>query len=418
MESRGSDVQPLQDVLVGDAVRSSSCSCRRRVRAADWVRQHRKPAAGASHHAPEGDRDSGFTRRWTAAYRPATADGEPDAGARRWRCGHRCRYAAIRLLRQQRPGERAASARGRAAARGAALRLGDHHICCSGLRHGTGDSRGATDLQASLRDAGKSSRRRCPRDRLRSLMVVAEVAVTVVLLVGTGLLVRSARRLRRSRSASTRTMCSPPAFPFPLHVTASGCRRPKPTGGCWSSAGRSRAGAQAGAPPMFRCSAASSRPRSPPRERPRAGAMPSPLFRLVTDDYFEAVGMTIVRGRPLQPSDMLEGRAAGRRDQRAAGRDSCGPVKIPSAGECRGGPRARSRNGARSSAWSPMSELWPDHARSTGDVPALHTGACRFLGCLSAKHGPRPACRCDWPETYAPAMRRAVSQVDRVDSAL
>src|SRR6187431_2826921 len=37
------------------------------------------------------------------------------------------------------------------------------------------------------------------------------------------------------------------------------------------------------------------------------GAAPSPLIRLVTDDYFEAVGMSIARGRTLRSEDMRQG---------------------------------------------------------------------------------------------------------------
>ncbi|MDQ6828461.1 MAG: ABC transporter permease [Gemmatimonadota bacterium] len=48
------------------------------------------------------------------------------------------------------------------------------------------------DLQGTLKEGGKGSAMGASRDRLRSLLVVTEVAVALVLLVGAGLLVRSA----------------------------------------------------------------------------------------------------------------------------------------------------------------------------------------------------------------------------------
>ena len=55
------------------------------------------------------------------------------------------------------------------------------------------------DLQATLREGGKGSGTGSPRDRLRSGLVVAEVAVALVLLVGAGLLIRSMLLLQQVR---------------------------------------------------------------------------------------------------------------------------------------------------------------------------------------------------------------------------
>ncbi len=52
------------------------------------------------------------------------------------------------------------------------------------------------DLQGTLKEGGKGSAMGSSRDRLRSVLVVAEVAVALVLLVGAGLLVRSAMLLQ------------------------------------------------------------------------------------------------------------------------------------------------------------------------------------------------------------------------------
>lgn len=53
------------------------------------------------------------------------------------------------------------------------------------------------DLQSTLREGGKSSGMGSSRDRLRSALVVAEVAVALVLLVAAGLLIRSMLLLQR-----------------------------------------------------------------------------------------------------------------------------------------------------------------------------------------------------------------------------
>ena len=56
-----------------------------------------------------------------------------------------------------------------------------------------------TDLQSTLREGGKGSSMGVTRDKLRSALVVAEVAVALVLLAAAGLLIRSAMMLQNVR---------------------------------------------------------------------------------------------------------------------------------------------------------------------------------------------------------------------------
>ena len=65
-----------------------------------------------------------------------------------------------------------------------------------------------TDVQSGLRDGGRGSTRGGVRDRLRAGLIVAEVALSLLLLFGAGLLIRSAMALQRVKPGSIRTACS------------------------------------------------------------------------------------------------------------------------------------------------------------------------------------------------------------------
>lgn len=54
-----------------------------------------------------------------------------------------------------------------------------------------------TDVQSTLRDAGRGAGARGPRDVVRSALIAAEVALALVLLVGAGLLIRTALEMQR-----------------------------------------------------------------------------------------------------------------------------------------------------------------------------------------------------------------------------
>jgi putative ABC transport system permease protein len=54
-----------------------------------------------------------------------------------------------------------------------------------------------TDVQSTLRDAGRGAGARGPRDIVRSALITAEIALALVLLVGAGLLIRTAIEMQR-----------------------------------------------------------------------------------------------------------------------------------------------------------------------------------------------------------------------------
>jgi putative ABC transport system permease protein len=167
------------------------------------------------------------------------------------------------------------------------------------------------DLQGALRDARGSSLHGPSRDRLRALMVVAEIAVTVVVLVGAGLLFRSALRVQQvslgfnpDQVLTARLTLPAARYREPEAVTDAYRRMLEPLRTV-SGESRVRAAASTNVPFVSGTSTDSSLTVEGMTFPP--GASPSPHIRLVTDEYFEAIGMNIVRGRPLQGSDMVKG---------------------------------------------------------------------------------------------------------------
>jgi predicted permease len=270
-----------------------------------------------------------------------------------------------------------------------------------------------TDLQRSLRDAGRPSVNGVSRDRLRNGMVVAQIAVTVVLLVGTGLLIRSAQRLKQvplgfnSHDVLTARLALPAARYRDAEVVTEAYRRMLEQ--LRSARGVRRAGASTNIPlggNSIDAGVTVEGKTFPP------DALPSPHIRLVTEDYFEAIGMTIVRGRPLQPSDMLRGtpRVVVINERLA---EILWPGEDPL--------------GKRVSGWTAGPE--PEWREIVGVVGDVRTFGQRipiqpemFLPYTQAPSGSWDAFQRsmvlvlrtgeDWPETYAAQMRRAVRAVE------
>jgi predicted permease len=270
-----------------------------------------------------------------------------------------------------------------------------------------------TDLQSSLRDGGKSSLSSMSGDRLRNALIVSQVALTVVLLVGTGLLFRSAQNLREvplgfeTHDVLTARLSLPAARYREGSLVSEAYGRMLDE--LRAERGVGRAGASTSIPlggGNVEAALAVEGRAVPP------GAMPSPLFRLVTEDYFEAVGMTTVRGRSLEPSDMLRGAPqVAVINQRLA--ETLWPGESPI--------------GRRVSGWAATPEPeWREVVGVVADVRSLGQATPVpleiFLPYTQAPSGSWDVYQRsmvlvvrtsnDWPDGYVPVMRRAVSRID------
>jgi predicted permease len=163
-------------------------------------------------------------------------------------------------------------------------------------------------LLPALREGTKSSFAAVGRDRLRAALVVGEIAVAVVLLVGAGLFIRSAWRLQQvplgfeTRGALTARLALPPERYRGPEPVADAYRRIVEQ--ARAVPGIQRAGAATGIPLVGGGPDASVQIEGKPFT---PGSAISPAIRLITDDYIEAIGMSLVRGRTMQASDMAHG---------------------------------------------------------------------------------------------------------------
>jgi putative ABC transport system permease protein len=163
------------------------------------------------------------------------------------------------------------------------------------------------NLVTSLREGGKTSLPPA-RDRLRGLLVVSEIAIAVMLLVGAGLFLRSAWRLQQVPLGfdASGTLTVRIAFPTERYATddaVAGAYR-RILDDMRAVPGIQRVGASTNVPLLGGGVDSGLRVEGKPFV---PGQGPSPGIRLVTDDYVEAVGMTLKRGRTLQASDMVAG---------------------------------------------------------------------------------------------------------------
>ena len=154
-----------------------------------------------------------------------------------------------------------------------------------------------------LKDAGKGVSGGFRRGRLRSVLVVVEVALSLLLLVGAGLLMRSfvALRTRRSRLQSRQ---------HPRRAAAAAARPVHDRGGeaallpdrC-STAFR-RCPASSPRPRRRRCrrmAASAPTSRSPARRTPRSGEA---IFQLCSEGYFQTLGLRLSRGRTFSAAEV------------------------------------------------------------------------------------------------------------------
>jgi putative ABC transport system permease protein len=163
------------------------------------------------------------------------------------------------------------------------------------------------NLLTTPRQGGKTALP-AARDRLRGVLVVGEIAVAVVLLVGAGLFLRSAWRLQQvplgfdTRGALTARLALPPERYTNDEAVADAYRRMLEE--ARAVPGLRRVGASTSIPLMGGGPDASMEVEGKPYNLNTA---PSPLIRLVTEDYIEAIGMPVVRGRTLKASDTAPG---------------------------------------------------------------------------------------------------------------
>jgi putative ABC transport system permease protein len=269
------------------------------------------------------------------------------------------------------------------------------------------------DLQSSLRDGGKAALNGGGRDRVRMVMVVAEIAITVVLLVGSGLLLRSAEKLKQvplgfnPHDVITARLALPAARYGSDEMVADAYRRMlaplRDTSGVRHAAASSHiplTGGNADASTV-----------AEEKNVPRDSA-PSPAIRLVTDDYFEAIGLTMARGRSLQAIDVAPGgprvvvinerlaaalwpgeNAVGKRLSTWAGPDD------PEWRQVVGVVRDARSSGQSSPA--PMELFIPYTQPPFGAWTAFQRSMVLVMRTSE-----------NWPETYVPMMRRAVRDVD------
>ena len=170
------------------------------------------------------------------------------------------------------------------------------------------------DLSTTLKESGRTASASGTTGRLRGLLVVAEVALSLVLLVGAGLMLQSfARLLRTERGFQPEHLCtaeldfSVSGFSTWVRPTATRPQvplrallerlRPRP--------GVQLVGAASGLPrrdrnPPNQTFAVFGRPPSPPEERPTAD------HKGITPDYLRALGVPLLRGRWFGDADTLE----------------------------------------------------------------------------------------------------------------
>jgi putative ABC transport system permease protein len=164
------------------------------------------------------------------------------------------------------------------------------------------------DLQHSLREGGKGSPAGGSADRLRGALVIAEIAISLVLVVGAGLLIRSVWRIQQVPLgfSTEKTLMARAALPAARYASpeaiAEGYRRMLEA--VRAIPGIERAGASTDVPMNLAGIDMSVQVEG---RNLSVGEMPTPQFHMATDGYLETIGMALKRGRYLLPDDMRPG---------------------------------------------------------------------------------------------------------------
>lgn len=164
---------------------------------------------------------------------------------------------------------------------------------------------------AGLRVDGGRTTAGPARDRLRRTLVVAEVALTVVLLVGAGLLVKSFVRL----AAVDPGFHPDGVVVAPIFLDMEGYGSGEKARGYYARLFE-RLAAIPGVESVGGATALPTSPLGPDFERPvwaegtapEPGTAPQADVRMVTPDYFRTLGIRLERGRVFAPSDGPEAR--------------------------------------------------------------------------------------------------------------
>lgn len=177
-----------------------------------------------------------------------------------------------------------------------------------GLAPALGSAR--TDVIDALRTGGRGSSEPHARDRMRTALLIAEVALSMVLLAGAGLMLRTVSKLAQVDPGFD------PHGVLALDVNARDDRGPQ-LNLFWDRALDSirsmpgvRAASATANPPFEHSSWSStfSATNAPPSDRAH---MPSARFTPVATDFFRTMGIHVLNGRDFTPAD-LEAARSGR----------------------------------------------------------------------------------------------------------
>jgi putative ABC transport system permease protein len=210
----------------------------------------------------------------------------------------------------------------------------------------------------TLREGGRTSLL-ASHDRVRTSLVVAEVALAVVLLVGAGLFIRSAWKLQNvplgfeTADSITARVALPPDRYEDNATVADAYRRMLE--GVRTAPGIEYAGASTAIPLLGGGPDSGTRIEGKPFT---PGNMISPRIRLVTDQYIEAIGIPVLRGRTLQPGDVAPGAQ---------------PVVVINERLAAAGWPGEDPIGKRLSTWTAVAEVpeWREVIGVVGDVRSL-----------------------------------------------
>jgi putative ABC transport system permease protein len=158
---------------------------------------------------------------------------------------------------------------------------------------------------SALREVGRTSTASPSRDVLRSLLVVGEVALALVLVTGAGLLVKSLWRLQHTRTGldEHRVLTARVSVPGAQKIEPRAPRRvyAQVVERLAALPGVSEAGAAQALPFQGRCWNAGLRIEG--RATPNPREIPETCWCAITPGYFRALGVPLVRGRALADSD-------------------------------------------------------------------------------------------------------------------